>query len=142
MFVIRFGPEDLANVRFAISPLMEVHRSAHALADPASNALHLPWISASHELVADLGLHVIHALRPTNAYSPDFVHPPPSTPLADFEDELAEMLATPLSEVRGEIQDAYRRTSVPAVLEPFIDDTRRAMADLAELLREYWRRAV
>jgi hypothetical protein len=42
MLIMRFGSEDLANVRFAISPAIEVVRSLSALRDPAARALHLP----------------------------------------------------------------------------------------------------
>ena len=45
MLALRFGPDDLANVRFAISPLVEVYRSVRALEDPAAQAIHLPWIT-------------------------------------------------------------------------------------------------
>ena len=47
MLVLRFGASDLANVRFAISPLVELHRSAQALDDPGAQAIHLPWIAAT-----------------------------------------------------------------------------------------------
>ena len=142
MLVIRFGREDLANVRFAISPLVEVHRSVRALDDPASQALHLPWISSTRDRVADLNLDLLRALQPPRAYSPDFIHPPPSTPLAELEDELAEMTATPADQVRAEIRRAYRRTAVPPVLGPFIDDPQAAVAELADLVRTYWQRAL
>ena len=44
MITLRFGPAALANVRFAISPLVEVRRSRRLLDDPAGGALHLPWV--------------------------------------------------------------------------------------------------
>src|SRR5438067_13785129 len=101
MLVVRFAPEDLAEVRFAISPLVELHRSVRALDDPGARALHLPWIEQTRPLVADLELDLLRALQPENAYSPDFVHPPPRGPLAELEDELDELAATPPGEVRA-----------------------------------------
>jgi hypothetical protein len=142
MLVLRFGPEDLANVRFAVSPLVEVYRSVRALEDPAAQALQLPWISSTRELVADLDLELLNALQPVEVYSPDFIHPPPTTPLAELDDELEAMAATPADEVRAEVQLAYRRTELPAVLRPFVDEPDAAVAALAELVRAYWDRAL
>ncbi len=142
MLVIRFGPADLANVRFAISPLVELHRSVNALDRPDARALHLPWIIRTKERTKDLDLELLRALQPENVYTPDFVHPPPSSPLAEFEDELTEMLAVPEERVRAEIESAYRSAPLPAVLRGFIEEPGIAMEQLAELIREYWRRAL
>jgi hypothetical protein len=144
MLVIRFGREDLANVRFAISPLAEVYRSVRALDDPGAHAVHIPWVASTRPRVADLDVDLLRALLPRGAYAPDFIQPPPHTPLAELEDELAEMTATPADQVRAEIRRAYRRapSSLPPVLEPFIDDPERAVANLAALVRAYWDRAL
>ena len=142
MLVIEFGTAELASTRFAISPLVEVHRSVRALADPAAQALHLPWINATRRRVGDLDLEPLRALQPVGVYTPDFVHPPPSSPLAELDDELDEMLATPLERVREEIRSAYRGRELPVVLEPFIIDPRSAVIALADLIRAYWQRAL
>lgn len=141
MLVMSFDRSDLARLRFAISPLVELHRSVRALDDPGAQALHLPWIVATRERVADLDLDLLRALAPPRVYTPDFIHPPPTTPLADLEDELVEMLATPPDDIRREICRAYRR-GVPELLRPFLDDPAAAVARLSELLRRYWRRAL
>ena len=142
MLVIRFGSADLANVRFAISPLTELFRSLRALQDPSSGALHLPWISETRERVSDLPLEVLFALQPERVYSPDFVNPPPRTPLAELEDGLSEMLATPPERVVAEIRFAYETKPMPPVLQPFIADPEAALPELADLLRAYWERAL
>ena len=53
MLVMSFDRSDLARLRFAISPLAELHRSVRALDDPGAQTLHLPWIVATRERVAD-----------------------------------------------------------------------------------------
>ena len=141
MLVMSFDRSDLARLRFAISPLVELHRSLRALDDPGAQALHLPWIVATRERVADLDLELLRALAPPRVYTPDFIHPPPTTPLADLDDELGEMLATPPEDVRRELRRAYRH-GLPELLEPFLDDPAAAVGGLAELLRRYWRRAL
>lgn len=142
MLVIRFAQEDLAAVRFAISPLLELYRSVRALDDPGSRALHLPWIERTRALVADLDLDVLRALQPANVYSPDFIHPPPHTPLAELEDELEQVAATPSDRVRDEVLRAYRRDPLPEALRPFVEDPASALVTLAELVRAYWQRAL
>jgi DNA-binding transcriptional ArsR family regulator len=138
MLVLRVEGEDVANMRFAVSPLVEVYCSALALEDPASRALHLPWISTSRELVPERDLELLQALQPRNVYAPDFVHPPPSSPLASLEDELAQMLATPADQIRYEIRNAYARKPLPEILNPFVRRPELAVARLAEVIRSYW----
>jgi Family of unknown function (DUF5937)/Helix-turn-helix domain len=138
MLVLRFGSSDLANVRFAISPLMELHRSVRALDDPGAQAIHLPWIAATRASTRELDLELLRTLQPPGVYTPDFIHPPPRSPLTELDDELAEMLATPGEEVRAEVEYVYRRTGEPEILRPFLEEPDAAIASLAEVIREYW----
>ncbi len=142
MFTMRFGPGALARVRFAISPLAEVRRSRRVLEDPGSQALHLPWTIAARRATADLDLAPLRALDPLDVYTPDFVSPPPTSPLAEFEDELATLAATPAAQVRAEIRRSYRGRELPRALQPLLDDTPRAIASLVQLIRAYWDRAL
>lgn len=142
MLSFRFGPEDVANVRFAISPLMELHNSVRTLDHPEAKALHLPWVAATRERVADLDIGVLRALQRSRAYTPDFLNPPPGSPLGDLEGELEEMLATPADQVRAEVRRVCAPAPLPPVLQPFDDDPEAAVAALAELVRAYWERAL
>src|SRR5215216_6261813 len=142
MVTIHLGPEDVAAVRFAISPLMELHSSVRALDHPEARWLHLPWVAETRERVAGLDISMLRALQPAKAYTPDFVNPPPRTPLGDLEQELEEMLATPAEQVRAEIRRGYAGRELPAVLAPLLDDPRRGLPALAELVRAYWERAL
>src|SRR5215212_2331482 len=107
MVTLRLGPEDVANLRFAISPLMELHNSVRALEHPEAKALHLPWVAGTRERVADLDMALLQSLHPPKAYTPDFVDPPPRRPLGQLEDELEQMLATPPERVRFELRRSY-----------------------------------
>jgi DNA-binding transcriptional ArsR family regulator len=142
MLVIRFGRSDLANIRFAISPLVELHQSVRALEDPSSRALHLPWVIGARPRVDPAHLELLLALQPRDVYTPDFVHPPPRSPLARFDDEIAEMLATPPQEVRDEVLYAYQHTPPPDVLRQLIEEPDAGLAHLAEVLRGYWRKVL
>ncbi len=140
MILARFHTEALTRVRFAISPMFEMTRSVKALQDPASVALHLPWVEQALPAVADLDLSTLFALQSAPSYNPDFVNPPPSSPLVEFEDELAVMLATPPRQIAAEVRFAYQGVELPTVLEPFVERPKRAIEALAELMREYWTR--
>jgi DNA-binding transcriptional ArsR family regulator len=143
MIHVHFDTEALARVRFAISPMLETIRSVSALDDPAASALHLPWAERARSLTADLDLAPLRALQVHGVYNPDFVNPPPSGPLVEFEDELAVMLAIPARQIRAEVSRSREETDQPAPeLERFVSEPRRAIRDLAELMRVYWDRAL
>src|ERR687887_148838 len=114
MIFMRFGREALARVRFAISPLIETIRSVGVLRDPAAQALHLPWAVEARRRVGELDLAPLLALQPPDVYTPDFVHPPPHSPLAELDEELARLAATPPEAIRAEVQRAYRGRPLPA----------------------------
>ena len=142
MLTIQFAQPDLARVRFAISPLVELWQSVRALQSPAAQAIHLPWVEDARAHLGDLDLSMLRALQPPRGCNPDFIHPPPTGALGEFEDELALMLATPPERVALEILQAYGARgamSVPRVLQPFVDQPDEAIAGLADLLRAYWR---
>ena len=138
MVTLRLGPEDVANLRFAISPLMELHNSVRALEHPEAKSLHLPWVAATRERVRDLDMALLHALHPRGSYTPDFIGPPPRSPLGELEDELEEMLATPPERVRFELRRAYAGRALPPILEGLEDE----LPALADLFRAYWERAL
>ncbi len=142
MVTLQLGPEDVANLRFAISPLMELHASVRALEHPEAKALHLPWVAAARARVAGLDLGLLQALQPLKAYTPDFVSPPPRSPLEELEDELEEMLSTPPAQVRRELRRAYPGRELPAALAPLDANPARELPALADLLRAYWARAL
>jgi DNA-binding transcriptional ArsR family regulator len=138
MIEMRFGPRALAHVRFGISPLNELLRSVAVLDDAAGQALHLPWAIEARRRTAGLDLGALRALQPGERYSPDFVDPPPSSPLAEIDEEIAAVAATAPEQSRAEILRAYPGDSLPSSLARLVDDP----AALADLLRAYWDRAL
>src|SRR5947209_232493 len=144
MVDLRFGLESLSGVRFGVSPLFEATLSVGVLADPGGSALHAHWVERARKRVAGLDLRPLRALLlpETHEYVPDFINPPPSGPIAELEDELAVMIATPASQVREEVQRCYPNRSVPAELDQFVTHPRSAVKALAVLLREYWELAL
>ena len=68
--------------------------------------------------------------------------PPPQTPLPVFEEELARVRATPPERVRLEVGWTFVGREVPAVARPLLDDPASALPGLADLMAEYWARAL
>ncbi|HUA45542.1 MAG TPA: DUF5937 family protein [Solirubrobacteraceae bacterium] len=64
MLTIRFGPSDLARVRFGVSPLIELWQSVRALQRPVAPALHAPWLAAARRRTRDLDFARLQAFQP------------------------------------------------------------------------------
>jgi DNA-binding transcriptional ArsR family regulator len=140
-----FGLEDLARTRFAISPMWELVSSIRALRNPAEGALLVPWFERVRPKLPPLDLAAALALTPPKGYIPDFISPPPTTPLAVFEEELELVGSTPVAQVRHDVETLARlqyRRAVPEVLRPFLDHPRKALNRLAKSLAAYWEVAI
>src|SRR4051812_28700697 len=139
MIIYEFEHDDLLRTRFAISPLFEAVTSVAALRDPASASLHLAWVRAARERLGDLDISMLSALVPHYGYTPDFIAPPPASPLPDVWAEIERVRATPAAQVRRELRFAYP-DGVPPQLAAL--HTRRGLFALAELIGEYWVRVM
>jgi DNA-binding transcriptional ArsR family regulator len=132
----------LARVRFGISPMFEVTRSVRLLNTDDVPLIHRTWARAAQERSSGIDLAVLRALQPPGAYAPDFINPPPGSPVAKLDDELLRMAATPAERVAHEIERAYRGSEIPSILEPFVCDPERALRELAGTIRAFWDRAL
>lgn len=136
---IHLTPEDLAETRFAFSPVWEAVQSVEALDEPGKYVFHLPWIDRAREAVRGLELEPLRVLLSyPHGYRVDFVTPPPSGPYPDLDEELERIRATPHEIVRREIGRTFPNGDVPEAARPFVDDTGPALERLAEVLRGYW----
>src|SRR4051812_13234331 len=126
----RFARDDLLRTRFAISPLFEATASVTALRDPAGASLHLPWVRAARERLAGADVSMVDALvSGPNAYTPDFISPPPESPLPDVAAELERVARTPLERVRSEVGHLVGGKP-PASLVRLLEQPRRGLRDL------------
>jgi DNA-binding transcriptional ArsR family regulator len=112
--------------------------------DPSTAALHLPWVEQVRGRVGDLDLLPLLSLLPAEGYSPDFLTPPPRSPLERIEDELERVGSNSASQVHKEL-DIFERQhggDFPAAAEPLRLHPRRELPKLVRTMAEYWRRAV
>jgi DNA-binding transcriptional ArsR family regulator len=133
MIHFELGVEDLADTRFAISPLQETVFSLWALRDPGRYALHLPWRRA---IPGTLDTRVPLALIGNTRALPDFLTPRPATFAPSIEDQLAEVRRAPPELVRRDIAAAHAPAPTPGVLRDMSADR------LGDLLEHYWRVAI
>ena len=123
--------------------MWELVSSLRMFRDPSTAALHLPWVEQVRGRLGDLDLLPLLSLLPVEGYNPDFVTPPPRSPLESFEDELARVRATPPAQVVKELEIFERQhRGLPAAAEPLQRNPRRELPKLARTLATYWTRAV
>jgi DNA-binding transcriptional ArsR family regulator len=142
MIRYEFGIDDLARTRFAISPMWETAAAIRALRNPSALSLHLPWVKQIRGDIRGLDLSLAFALLPPKGYIADFLTPPPSTPLADFADELELIRTTSTEQIRTDLELLVRYGNSRESLEPFFADPRGSVEALAETLETFWERAM
>ena len=68
--------------------------------------------------------------------------PPPSTPLADFDDELELVRTTSEAQIRNDVEILIASGNPRESLRPYLEDPTAAVASLSDVLAEFWRRAL
>jgi hypothetical protein len=138
MFRYEFAVEDLARTRFAISPMWELVQSLVALRDPASAALHLPWLRRLSGRLGGLDLVRAAVLVPPRGYIPDFLTPPPDGPLAAIGDELDRVARTPAAQIRSDMERFRREHRAEEAARPWLERPRRELGQLLTALEGFW----
>jgi hypothetical protein len=136
----RFSPEDVARIRFAVSPLAELVRSLIVLRTPARHWIHLPWIQTTRPRLTGLDLTEIFALVPVQGDTADFLTPPPIAPLPDLTQELDAVRNTPADRVVTEAADLLGMAA--PIFQRIRQDPVSAAHRIADTLQAYWDRAL
>jgi DNA-binding transcriptional ArsR family regulator len=136
-----FSIDSALHCRFGISPLGEVVHLARAIAFAVRGSSQLSWLKERQPIVRSLqrdhDLSFLLAVIPERGYTPDFLTPPATAPVADIDEELARIRDRPSSETRAEIERSVHGRSLD-------DRTTRALrsADaprrLADSLTAVW----
>jgi DNA-binding transcriptional ArsR family regulator len=94
--------------------------------------------------IADLDVLPLLSVLPADGYIPDFITPPPESPLMRIEDELELVRTTPPRQVRKELAifKSQHGNRMPKAAEPLYRDPQRELPTLTEVMAEYWERAV
>ncbi|MFA1548225.1 ArsR/SmtB family transcription factor [Actinomadura chokoriensis] len=134
MISFELGVEDLADTRFALSPLDETALSLRVLREPGLQAVHLPWRRFALARLDPRDVRLLTSLVGTRLAIPDFLGPRPTTFAPRFEDELSIVRRTPPELVRRDMEAALVQATPP-------DDAAavRLRDDACDVLHRYWR---
>jgi DNA-binding transcriptional ArsR family regulator len=129
---IQLTGEDLARVRFGMSPVFETVAALKVLENPGRYAIHLPWIRWAQPRLAGLpGYPLIRRLLSDHTIPASLV-PPPDSRLPDFTRELRRVRQADPARVRESLTRIFGH---PAWVRPLIEDTPAGLAVIAEALR-------
>jgi DNA-binding transcriptional ArsR family regulator len=124
-------------------PAFELVSSMRLFRDPSTAALHLPWVEEVRGTLGDVDLLALLSLLPPEGYIPDFITPPPSSPLMRIDEDLERVRRTPARQVRKELGIfAGQHGGLPPAAEALRRRPEREVKRLVDAMAEYWRRAV
>lgn len=150
---IHLSSDDLAETRFAFSPIWELGMSLYKpMRDPSKHALHLPWVQEAKAAIEGRDLEILFAMVPPpglpstlHPYIPDFLTPAPETPFPQFEDELEQVSRTGPERISVELShmiESLQGVPVPALTQEILEDPAPFVGMLVEQMHEYWRLAI
>jgi DNA-binding transcriptional ArsR family regulator len=142
MLTFIFSVDDLARTRFAISPMFELIAGIRDMRDPGRAAMHVPWIRTALPTAYEVGLEPWLSLVPVRGYIPDFLSPPPTTPLATFEEELDVVRSTSAKQIRFELEIVARRSGTSPTIEAMREHPRREVNRMCEVFEAFWKAAL
>jgi hypothetical protein len=139
---IGLQPEDFACVRFAFSPLWETIAAFRVWMNPHPHPLLVPWRAQVSKALSntDWSLLAELALVPRGRI-PDFICPPPNTPMPVLSDELEVLKSAAEGVVRDELRIALGQ-SAPDLVQRAFTQTPLFLRQLAGLIGEFWQKAI
>ncbi|MCW6006185.1 winged helix-turn-helix domain-containing protein [Micromonospora sp. CPCC 205371] len=138
---IEFAPADLAGLRFAHSPMVEVVASGFALHQPRRHWMASAWRDRVRPRLTGVDTFLT-LLRGPTCYVPDFLTPVPATARPSLDDELRTIAGTPLDRVAAEVAAGWTGHRAPPEITRFETDPAGALAELIAQIRRYFRLAI
>ncbi|MER7516994.1 DUF5937 family protein [Streptomyces sp. NPDC126499] len=117
---LSFSAADLAQTRFAVSPMWEVVTSFRLLATDTEPLVHRSWAAQVRPRVRRAGLHRgrLAALVPAHGYLADFLTPTPAGPFPTLDDELDAIRRTPAEQIAHDLATLANLTTPAALTTP------------------------
>ncbi|MDG4765017.1 metalloregulator ArsR/SmtB family transcription factor [Solwaraspora sp. WMMD406] len=142
--------DDLAKLRFALSPVGEAVHSFRVLATPQRRHLHLPWARATLDKLRSVDFAPLNAVIPPSGYIPDFLTPAPGTEPPTFASELEIIRETPIAQFREQVEwlmvdqvtPESWRTANATLQQKMLDAPETGIRTLVRLLDTYWQLAL
>ncbi len=137
MFRLELDVQDLADTRFAVSPLHEVIGSLWPVYAGQGRPGHRRWAARvrahpglDHELLAGL-------VSP-RGWIPDFIAPAPRATRPRLADQLAQVRQAPPEKIIADLAAAYGPSPLPARLAGLQADPAALRDHVAQALGQYW----
>lgn len=150
MISYTLGVEDLADTRFALSPIHETVLSLRVLRDPGQHALLLPWRRHVLDRIGGLDVDLLLSLVGDQRALPDYLTPRPVVFAPALDEQLAVIGATAPALVRRDLLAIQQAGATPPVAPRLRaaagGTTDAAVAELrdtiCDALAAYWRVAI
>ncbi|MEV4188466.1 winged helix-turn-helix domain-containing protein [Streptosporangium canum] len=142
---LAFSASDLAQVRFAVSPMWEVAPSFRLLRSAAAHPVHRPWVDQVRPRVVAAGLDRgwLSELIPPSGYVPDFLNPAPTGPAPTPGAEREAIQASPADRVRQDLDHLARHQGILGPrLRTLRADPQACLAKVTEEMETYWELAL
>ncbi|WP_406865505.1 DUF5937 family protein [Streptomyces sp. HUAS MG47] len=143
-----FSANDLAQVRFAVSPMWEVAPGFRLLTSHtmhSTHPVHRPWIEQVRPRVTAAGLDRgwLAELIGPSGYVPDFLTPAPAGPAVAPADEWEAIAATPADRVRRDLEHLARHQGhLGPRLSGLYADPPARLAKVVQEAETYWELAL
>ncbi|MFI8420363.1 DUF5937 family protein [Streptomyces sp. NPDC085479] len=139
---LAFSTSDLAQVRFAVSPMWEIAPSFRLLTSAAAHPVHRPWADQVRPRLPAAGLDrgwLRELVPPAGGYVPDFLNPAPATPAPAPEAEWEAIRASPPDRVRQDLDHLARHQgNLGPRLRALHNDPPGLLAEVTDELETYW----
>ncbi|WP_369185515.1 DUF5937 family protein [Streptomyces sp. Y1] len=145
MAELAFSANDLAKVRFAVSPMWEVAPSFRLLMSTTAHPVHRPWVEQVRPRVLAAGLERgwLAELIGPSGYVPDFLTPAPGQPAPAPAAEWDAIRATPADRVRQDLDHLARHQGyLGPRLSGLRADPPAGLARLTQEIETYWESAL
>ncbi|MER6395480.1 DUF5937 family protein [Kitasatospora sp. NPDC001603] len=143
---LSFSAADLAQTRFAVSPMWEVVTSFRLLRRADGQPLYRRWADQVRPRLVRAGLDRgwLAELVPVDGYLADFLNPTPAGPFPTLATELEAIRRTAPERVRVELGmlAAERDEGAPARFRILSEDPEEALAKVAAEVEAYWELAL
>ncbi|WP_229816032.1 ArsR/SmtB family transcription factor [Streptomyces lucensis] len=140
-----FSANDLAIVRFAISPMWEVAPSFRLLTSNTAHPVHRRWVEQVRPRVLAAGLDRgwLAELIGSSGYVPDFLNPAPDQPAPAPASEWEAILASPADRVRQDLDHLARHQGhLGPRLSSLRADPPSGLTKVTEEIERYWELAL
>ncbi|MFJ5936847.1 DUF5937 family protein [Streptomyces sp. NPDC093071] len=141
---LSFSAADLAQTRFAVSPLWEVVTSFRVLAQRSDSAPHQRWAAQVRPRIVRAGLdrRRLAALVPARGFLADFLNPTPAGPFPTLGAELDAVRRTPAGQVREDLRKLAVEGGDGGRLQSLYDDPEGVLPKVADEIETYWELAL